>query len=107
MSPEVLEAMQQLVNVVVQSMSQGEEVGADTLLQQTGSQMGQLCMWQLVIGYNLREMEVKEELRRRFSGALAPGDDADMPTPGAEQTFDFPLEEAQPDPVDNDDEKKA
>mmetsp|Transcript_16850 Transcript_16850/g.64177 ORF Transcript_16850/g.64177 Transcript_16850/m.64177 type:complete len:109 (-) Transcript_16850:97-423(-) len=87
--------MQRLVNVIVQSMGQGKDVEPNTTIQQPGSAMAQLCMWQLVIGYHLRELEVKEELRRRFIGGLAPnGTAGDVPQPGEEMTFDFPLEEA-------------
>ena len=36
------------------------------LVQQSGSAMAQLCMWQLVIGYNLRELEVRTQLKQQF-----------------------------------------
>ena len=35
--------------------------------------MAQLCMWQLAIGYNLRELEVKNALSKQ----LEAGDDGD------------------------------
>jgi len=93
MSPEVLEAMEKLVQVVVQSMGGGEQVDSDTVVQQSGTAMGQLCMWQLVIGYNMRELEVKEELRKRFSGGLAPAEEQTLlPSPGETQVFNFPME---------------
>lgn len=93
MSPEVLEAMEKLVQVVVQSMGGGELVEPNSVVQQSGSAMGQLCMWQLVIGYNLRELEVKEELRKRFTGGLSPGGEAtSLPSPGDTQVFNFPME---------------
>jgi hypothetical protein len=41
-------------------------VEANTLLQQSGSAMAQLCMWQLAIGYNLRELEVKNALSKQL-----------------------------------------
>ena len=28
--------------------------------------MAQLCMWQLVVGFNLREMEAREDMRKNF-----------------------------------------
>jgi hypothetical protein len=31
----------------------------DVLLQQSGSGLAQLCMWQLALGYSLRELEVQ------------------------------------------------
>ena len=46
---------------------------ASTLLQQSGSAMAQLCMWQLVIGYNLRELEVRDQLQKQLG---ASNDDA-------------------------------
>ena len=44
-------------------------VEANTLLQQSGSAMAQLCMWQLVIGYNLRELEVRDQLQKQLDAA--------------------------------------
>lgn len=43
------------------------EILSKTLTQQTGSGMAQLCMWQLVVGFNLREMEAREDLRKNFN----------------------------------------
>ncbi|CAM9671328.1 unnamed protein product [Chrysoparadoxa australica] len=65
-SPEVLESMRMLVETVMRSMG-GGEISATTITQQTGQGMSQLVMWQLVVGYNLREMEAREELRKRAS----------------------------------------
>ena len=36
--------------------------------------LAQLCMWQLVVGYNLREMEAREELNMQLSA----GDESDL-----------------------------
>jgi hypothetical protein len=38
--------------------------------------MAQLCMWQLAVGYNLRELEVREELKKNLSSMLNDTDDA-------------------------------
>jgi len=80
MSPEVLEAMKGLVSAVLSGIGEegeGEEeedeggggdvegkmIGPDTVTEQSGEALAQLCMWQLVVGYNLRELEVREEFR--------------------------------------------
>jgi hypothetical protein len=82
MSPEVLEAMKGLVSAVLSGIGEEEEggggeeeeeegggdvegkmIGPDTVTEQSGEALAQLCMWQLVVGYNLRELEVREEFR--------------------------------------------
>ena len=55
---DVLDGMKKLVYSIMKGMGTSS-VEANTLLQQSGSAMAQLCMWQLAIGYNLRELEVK------------------------------------------------
>jgi hypothetical protein len=79
-SPDVLVAMKGLVNVVMagisdtnnnnngaQQVQQQQQVPspgtAETVMEQSGEAMAQLCIWQLVVGYNLRELEVREEIR--------------------------------------------
>lgn len=42
----------------------------NTIMEQSGEAIAQLCMWQLVVGYNLRELEVREEMK----GTLLGGD---------------------------------
>ena len=61
-SPDVLAAMKGLVRLVMQGIGEGK-IGADTVTEQSGEAMAQLCMWQLVVGYNLRELEVREEMK--------------------------------------------
>jgi hypothetical protein len=61
-SPEVLAAMKGLVALVVQNIGNGQ-IGPNTVTEQSGEAMAQLCMWQLVVGYNLRELEVREEMK--------------------------------------------
>lgn len=78
MSPEVLDAMKGLVTAVLSGIGEDEEededensvgrggdkiIGPRTVTEQSGEALAQLCMWQLVVGYNLRELEVREELR--------------------------------------------
>lgn len=75
MSGDVLEAMKGLVKVVMNGIagnegnSEGDEatkIGPDTVTEQSGEAMAQLCMWQLVVGYNLRELEVREEMKNKL-----------------------------------------
>ena len=44
-------------------------MGPDTLTEIPASVLAQLCMWQLVVGYNLREIEAREELRKSLPEA--------------------------------------
>jgi len=39
------------------------KIGPNTVTEQSGEALAQLCMWQLVVGFNLRELEVREEFR--------------------------------------------
>ena len=68
MSPDVLVAMKGLVNAVLSGVGNGQ-IGPDTVTEQSGEAMAQLCMWQLVIGYNLRTLEVREEMRSSLKAA--------------------------------------
>lgn len=69
-SEDVLVAMKALVNVVMSGIGEGK-IGPDTVTEQSGEAMAQLCMWQLVVGFNLRELEVREEMKASL--ALASG----------------------------------
>ncbi len=62
---DVLDGMKKLVYSIMKGMGTSS-VEANTLLQQSGSAMAQLCMWQLAIGYNLRELEVKNALSKQL-----------------------------------------
>eukprot|EP01083_Nonionella_stella_P225511 801660_1 len=72
MSNDVLGAMKGLVNVVMGGIGEGQ-IDKDTVTEQSGEAMAQLCMWQLVVGYNLRELEVREEMKN----ALVSDSDSD------------------------------
>jgi len=48
------------------------KIGPNTVTEQSGEALAQLCMWQLVVGFNLRELEVREELRGSM-GVLGEG----------------------------------
>jgi hypothetical protein len=67
MSQDVLVAMKGLVNAVMAGIGEGQ-IGPDTVTEQSGEAMAQLCMWQLVIGYNLRTLEVREEMKKSLTG---------------------------------------
>jgi hypothetical protein len=43
--------------------------GMDALMEMPAGTLAQLCMWQLVVGYNLREMEAREEFEKQLSAA--------------------------------------
>mmetsp|Transcript_11962 Transcript_11962/g.16985 ORF Transcript_11962/g.16985 Transcript_11962/m.16985 type:complete len:493 (+) Transcript_11962:40-1518(+) len=64
-SEDVLVAMKGLVNVVMAGIGEGQ-IGPDTVTEQSGEAMAQLCMWQLVVGYNMRELEVREEMKNNL-----------------------------------------
>jgi Protein of unknown function (DUF760) len=84
-SQDVLLAMKGLVNVVMAGIGEGQ-IAADTVTEQSGEAMAQLCMWQLVVGYNLRELEVREEMKNSLFGrfsSLASDEGADLSEPGA------------------------
>lgn len=64
-SPDVLDAMRQLVDTVIRGM--GGDVmfeGAEIYTEVPAGTLAQLCMWQLVVGYNLRELEAREEFNK-------------------------------------------
>ena len=72
MTDDVLGAMKGLVNVVIGGIGEGQ-IDRNTVTEQSGEAMAQLCMWQLVVGYNLRELEVREEMKNAL--ASEGGDD--------------------------------
>jgi len=80
-SPDVLDAMKKLVSAVMKGMG-ASEVSAETLTSQSGAALSQLCMWQLVVGFNLRELEVRNELQARLQLEADP--DADAAEAGSE-----------------------
>merc|ERR1712238_138609 len=72
MSQDVLVCMKGLVQAVLAGIGDGK-IGPDTVTEQSGEAMAQLCMWQLAVGYNLRELEVREEMKQNLKSLL--GDD--------------------------------
>jgi len=61
---DVLDAMRRFTSAVVEGL--GGLRGGESITQQTGSAMAQLCLWQLAVGYNLRELEIREDMTRLF-----------------------------------------
>ena len=77
MSDDVLGAMKGLVNVVMGGIGEGQ-IDRNTVTEQSGEAMAQLCMWQLVVGYNLRELEVREEMKNTLiSGSSVAASEVD------------------------------
>lgn len=69
MSPDVLVCMKGLVQAVLGGIGDGK-IGPETVTEQSGEAMAQLCMWQLAVGYNLRELEVREEMKKSLQNIL-------------------------------------
>lgn len=77
MSPEVMAAMKGLVNVVMSGIGEGK-IDRNTVTEQSGEAMAQLCMWQLVVGYNLRELEVRQEMKNALQSAKVTNADGNL-----------------------------
>jgi len=69
MSQDVLVCMKGLVQAVLAGIGDGK-IGPDTVTEQSGEAMAQLCMWQLAVGYNLRELEVREEMNKNLKSLM-------------------------------------
>ena len=63
-SKEVLDAMGQLITSILREAN----VQSDAVMETSDIKMRELLVWQLVTGYKLREMEVKQELQDKFWG---------------------------------------
>ena len=74
MSQDVLVCMKGLVQAVLAGIGDGQ-IGPETVTEQSGEAMAQLCMWQLAVGYNLRELEVREEMKKNLSTLLGDAED--------------------------------
>lgn len=62
-APDVLEAMEALVYGILKQF--GVQDGERIVLESSDA-MKKLLLWQLAIGYNLREMEVREDFKKQF-----------------------------------------
>jgi hypothetical protein len=74
MSKDVLVCMKGLVQAVLGGIGDGQ-ITAETVTEQSGEAMAQLCMWQLAVGYNLRELEVREEMKESLKQILGDEDE--------------------------------
>mmetsp|Transcript_40046 Transcript_40046/g.43446 ORF Transcript_40046/g.43446 Transcript_40046/m.43446 type:complete len:462 (-) Transcript_40046:410-1795(-) len=83
MSQDVLVCMKGLVQAVLAGIGDGK-IGPDTVTEQSGEAMAQLCMWQLAVGYNLRELEVREEMNKNLKSLMGDRteDGIDLSEPG-------------------------
>ncbi|KAJ8598964.1 hypothetical protein CTAYLR_010795 [Chrysophaeum taylorii] len=75
-TPDVLDGMKKLVYSITRGMG-AATVEPGVVLRQSGQAMAQLCMWQLVMGYNLRELEVRDQLQQQLLGPAADTANAD------------------------------
>lgn len=59
MSDDVMESINMLVQALMERLgiSNASAEGPEVVVQQSMAAMAQLCMWQLVVGYKLRELE--------------------------------------------------
>ena len=83
MSQDVMVCMKGLVQAVLSGIGDGQ-IGPETVTEQSSEAMAQLCMWQLAVGYNLRELEVREEMKQSLKKILDDDSDSgvDLSEPG-------------------------
>lgn len=60
MSDDVVQAIQLMVKTVLEKIGVDGEEPTEKVIQQSMNQLAQLCMWQMVSGYKLRELEALE-----------------------------------------------
>eukprot|EP01038_Epipyxis_sp_PR26KG_P009844 gene9844-13242_t len=60
MSEEILQSIKLLVDAMMERLGVNPE-GPEVLIQQNIGYLAQLCMWQMVVGYKLRELEALEK----------------------------------------------
>ena len=63
MSEEVMESIQLLVDALMEKLGveSSGPMGEEIVIQQSVSVLAQLCMWQICVGYKLRELEALEK----------------------------------------------
>lgn len=91
-SQDVITAMKGLVNAVMAGIANDDkqddddkQIAPDTILEQSGEAIAQLCMWQLVSGFNLRELEIREQMKASLKLPVGTGVGA---TATSNQTYD-------------------
>lgn len=57
---DVVQAIRLLVDAMMEKMGV-DNTGPEVVIQQSVSFLAQLCMWQMVIGYKLRELEALDK----------------------------------------------
>eukprot|EP00613_Pedinella_sp_CCMP2098_P080147 CAMPEP_0171955532 /NCGR_PEP_ID=MMETSP0993-20121228/113387_1 /TAXON_ID=483369 /ORGANISM="non described non described, Strain CCMP2098" /LENGTH=330 /DNA_ID=CAMNT_0012601815 /DNA_START=1 /DNA_END=996 /DNA_ORIENTATION=+ len=80
---EVLESMEALVYGILRQFGVTE---GERLMLNSSDALQKLCMWQLVIGYNLRELEVREEFKRQFENNEVASEFEDVLKSGQDET---------------------
>lgn len=59
-SEDVVTGMQELIQAAIG----GTAIGSEVLQESSGNAVRELLLWQMVTGYNLREMEAREQMNR-------------------------------------------
>ncbi|CAA9988566.1 conserved Plasmodium protein, unknown function [Plasmodium knowlesi strain H] len=68
--PLVLDATKKIVELVIQGMTLNiNKNSSNELIYVSGSVLTYICFWQLIIGYTLREMEIRDELSDYLKGS--------------------------------------
>jgi hypothetical protein len=65
-SPDVQEAMKLMISTLFASMGIEPDGLDPALVQNSGDALAKICFWQLISGYTLREMELKDQLDKGF-----------------------------------------
>lgn len=60
MSPDVIQAIEMLVQALMEKMGVDSTKFDEVVIQQSVGMLAQVCMWQLITGYKLREYEALE-----------------------------------------------
>ena len=66
-SPEVVDTMKMLIKFVLKGGAKQQEIDPDKEMEIPGSALQQLALWQLVLGYRLREAEATGDYRNLLS----------------------------------------
>jgi hypothetical protein len=61
MSEDIIQSIELLVNSIMLKLGIDSTTGVEVVVQQSIVQLAQLCMWQMVVGYKLRELEALDK----------------------------------------------